>query len=149
MELKIGDQAPDFQILDQNGKEFKLSEQKGKKVLLAFHPLAWTSVCKKQMKQMESNTYKFKEKNTVFVAISVDPIPTKKALAKSLGLKKIRMLSDFWPHGDVAKKYHIFRGVEGFSERADIVIDENGVIMFIKVYNLPELPNIENILNIL
>jgi len=149
MELKPGDIAPDFELLDQNGKKFILSEAKGKKVLLVFHPLAWTSVCNKQMKTLESNSDKLETMNTITVAISVDPVPTKKSLSKNLGLKKVRMLSDFWPHGEVAKSYGIFREIEGFSERANILIDEQGKILLFKVYNLPELPDLNEIIKIL
>jgi len=52
---KVGDQAEDFTLKDQNEKEFKLSQSKGKRVLLSFHPLAWTSVCAKQMQSLEAN----------------------------------------------------------------------------------------------
>jgi len=149
MEIKIGDLAPDFELLNQKGRKFKLSDHLGKKVLLAFHPLAWTSVCKKQMKNLEANFEKMHNKNCVPVAVSVDPIPTKEALTKDLSLRKIKLLSDFWPHGEVAKLYNIFRPVEGFSERANILIDEEGKIIFLKIYNLPELPDLKEILDLL
>ena len=71
---------------DQNGRDFKLSEQAGKKVLLSFHPLAWTSVCAEQMKSLEANKKTFDSLNTVAVGLSVDSVPTKKAWAKSLGI---------------------------------------------------------------
>lgn len=149
MSLNIGDFAPEFILMDQHNKEFKISKFKGKKILLSFHPLAWTSVCKKQMKSIESNYDKFKANNTITLGISVDPIPTKHAWAKEIGLKKLRILSDFWPHGNVAKLYGIFRQVEGFSERANIIIDEKGKISFLKIYNLPELPDIDEIIDVI
>ncbi len=149
MSIKIGDKAPDFELADQKGNPFKLSEYRGKKVLLIFHPLIWTSVCTKQLKHIESFLDEFENKNCFAVTISVDPMPGKKALIKEHNLKKIRMLSDFWPHGQVAQKYEVFRSVEGFSERANILIDEKGDILFREVYSLQELPDFSGILKLL
>ena len=106
--LEIGSQAPDFSLTDQNGDEFKLSTYKGKKILLSFHPLAWTSVCSQQMLSLEENYNKFLELNTIPVGVSVDPVPSKKAWAENLQLKNLKILSDFWPHGEVAKLFNIF-----------------------------------------
>lgn len=147
--IKVGEKAPDFVLKDHNGIEFKLSDLKGNRVLLSFHPLAWTSVCAKQMQSLETNKERFDELNTIAVGLNVDPIPSKKAWAGELGIENTRLLSDFWPHGEVAKKYGIFREKEGFSERANIIIDENGKVIFTKVYELPELPNIEEIIDFL
>ncbi|WP_324735610.1 peroxiredoxin [Thermococcus sp. SY098] len=147
--VKVGDTAPDFSLKDQNGEEFKLSDYRGKKVLLSFHPLAWTSICAQQMKDLERNYKRFEELNVVPVGISVDSVPCKKAWADHLGLRKLRILSDFWPHGKVAKLYGVFRESNGFSERANIIVDEEGKIVFVKVYPIRELPDIEEILKFL
>ena len=147
--FNAGDKAPDFSLYDHNEKEFKLSNSKGKHILLSFHPLAWTGVCTKQMKSLESNFDEFKKLNTVAVGINVDSIPSKKAWAESLGLKHTRLLSDFWPHGKVAKLFRIFREKEGFSERANILIDENQEIEFLRIYEIGELPDINEILTFL
>ncbi|MFZ1947837.1 MAG: redoxin domain-containing protein, partial [bacterium] len=58
-EIKVGDVAPDFTLKDQNGNDVKLSGLKGKKVVLGFHPLAWTSVCATQMKDLEASAAEF------------------------------------------------------------------------------------------
>ncbi|KUJ99817.1 MAG: Thioredoxin peroxidase [Thermococcales archaeon 44_46] len=147
--LKVGEEAPDFVLKDQEGKEFRLSDFRGKKVLLSFHPLAWTSVCEKQMKALEENYERFEALNVVPVGISVDPVPTKKAWAEHIGLKKLRILSDFWPHGEVARLYGLFREKEGFSERANVLIDEEGKVAFFKVYPIRELPDLEEIFEFL
>src|SRR4030042_1102902 len=128
--LKIGDNAKNFSLEDQEGKLFTLSEFKGKKVLLSFHPLAWTSVCSEQMKSLEKNKQAFDSLNTIAVGVSIDTVPSKKAWTKSLGIEKTRLLSDFLPHGKVAKSYGIFRAEDGFSERANIIIDESQKIAF-------------------
>lgn len=146
---KVGDQAPDFVLKDQNEKEFKLSDHRGKKVLLSFHPLAWTGVCTQQMKSLEDNKAQFDAANTLAVGLSVDSIPSKKAWADSMGMKHTSLLADFWPHGGVAKQFGLFREKGGTSERANIVVDENGKIVFVKVYPIAELPDINEIIDFL
>ncbi|MFQ6002431.1 MAG: peroxiredoxin [Candidatus Zixiibacteriota bacterium] len=146
---QIGEKVKDFALKDQNGKEFRLSQFSGKRVLLSFHPLAWTDICAKQMKSLEENEEILDSLNTVALGISVDTIPSKQAWAKSLGIKNTPLLSDFWPHGEVAKLYGIFREKNGFSERANIMVDENQKIVFFKVYDIPQLPDINEIINFL
>ena len=146
---KVGDVAKDFVLKDQNEKEFKLSEQKGKRVLLSFHPLAWTGVCADQMKSLEANKETFDLLDTVAVGLSVDSTPSKKAWADTLGIKNTSLLADFWPHGEVAKLFGIFREKNGISERANILVDESGKIVFFKVYPIPELPDINEIIDFL
>jgi peroxiredoxin len=146
---KVGDQAPDFVLKDQNEKEFRLSDHRGKKVLLSFHPLAWTGVCTQQMKSLEDNKAKFDSANTVAVGLSVDSIPSKKAWADSMGMKHTSLLADFWPHGGVAKQFGIFREKGGTSERANIIVDEKGKIVFFKTYPISQLPDIKEIVDFL
>ena len=83
------------------------------------------------------------------VGISVDSVPTKKAWASDLGVKKVTLLSDFWPHGGVARQYGLFRGKDGISERANVILDEDGKVIFSKVYELGELPDIQEIIELL
>ncbi|WP_448517672.1 redoxin domain-containing protein [Pseudothermotoga sp.] len=147
--LAIGSIAPEFNLKDQDGNVIQLSKLRGKKVLLSFHPLAWTSVCADQMKSLELAYEEFQSLNVLPVGISVDPVPSKKAWAESLGLKNLRILSDFWPHGEVAKAFDIFREKDGFSERANILIDEEGKIVWFKVYPIRQLPDLGEILSFL
>jgi peroxiredoxin len=147
--LQKGETAPDFILKDQDGKEFRLSDLIGRRALLSFHPLAWTGVCAKQMQSLEDKISIFESLNTVPVGINVDSVPTKKAWASELGIKKVRLLSDFWPHGGVARLYGLFREKDGFSERANLIVDENGKVIFSKVYELGELPDIQEITELL
>jgi len=148
--IKIGDSIPHFVLKDQHSKELRLSDLKGKKILLSFHPLAWTKVCAQQMKSLENNYKRFEAMNTVPLGFSVDSIPSKHAWAKhELGIKNTRLLSDFWPHGEVAKLLGIFRQKEGFSERANIIADEDQKVIFVKVYDISQLPDIEEIIDFL
>ena len=143
--MEVGEKAPDFVLKDQNGEEFRLNDFRGRKVLLSFHPLAWTGICEKQMKALEENHERFERLNVVPVGISVDSVPTKKAWAEHIGLKKLRILSDFWPHGEVAKLYGLFREKNGFSERANVLVDEEGKVVFLKVYPIREVPDLEEV----
>jgi len=147
--LSVGNKAPDFELRDHLGKPFRLSDYKGKRVLLSFHPLAWTSVCAEQMKSLEANKENFDAVNTVPVGVNVDSVPSKQAWANELGIQHTRLLSDFWPHGAVAQNYCIFREKDGFSERANIIVDEDQTIAFIKIYEISQLPEIEELLRFL
>ncbi|AJC74281.1 thioredoxin peroxidase [Pseudothermotoga hypogea DSM 11164 = NBRC 106472] len=147
--MMVGSTAPDFTLKDQDGNLIQLSSLKGRKVLLSFHPLAWTSVCADQMKSLELAYEEFESLKVVPLGISVDPVPSKKAWADALGLKKLRILSDFWPHGEVAKAFGIFRDKDGFSERANVLIDEEGKVIWMKVYPIKQLPDVGEILSFL
>ncbi len=147
-EIKEGVKAPDFTLEDQHGDEFTLSDYKGRtKVLLSFHPLAGTSVCAKQMISLEKRNHKFQELNMIPVGISVDSVPAKKLWSEKLELEDLRILSDFWPHGEVAKKYGLFDEDKGFSKRANVLVDEDQVIAFSKVYPLGEAPEFREIIS--
>lgn len=146
MTIKLSETAPDFSLKDQNESVVSLKDLNGHKILLSFHPLAWTSVCAKQMNLIEENYQKFIDLNTIPFGISVDPVPSKKAWAESLNLKNLKILSDFWPHGEVSSKYGLFMKRFGFSERANIIIDEKGTIIFAKVYPIKEVPDFEEVL---
>jgi peroxiredoxin len=117
--------------------------------LLSFHPLAWTGVCTAQMKSLEANFKTIAALNTVPVGISVDTVPSKKAWADSMGLKQLRILSDFWPHGGVAKAYGLFREHGGTSERANVIVDEKGKVAWVKVYEISHLPEIDEVIGVL
>jgi peroxiredoxin len=79
----------------------------------------------------------------------VDTVPSKKAWADQLGVKSVRLLSDFWPHGEVAAAYGIFREKNGFSERANIIVDRKGKTAFVKVHEIRQLPDIAEIIEVL
>jgi peroxiredoxin len=101
------------------------------------------------MKSLEATKKTFDSLNTVAVGVSVDTVPSKKAWAESLGIKYTRLLSDFWPHGKVAKLYGVFIKEDGISKRANIIVDENQKIAWIKIYGLGELPNIQEVIDVL
>lgn len=145
--IAVGDIAPDFVLKDNRVQDVKLSDYRGKKVLLAWHPLAWTGVCANQMKALEDNLPEFEKNNTVPLGMSIDSYPSKNAWAKELGIANVKLLADFWPHGKVAQDYGLFLEDKGFSERANVLIDEAGKVIWVKTYDIPELPDIEEILS--
>ena len=147
--LKVGDRSVDFALQDQNRKTFKLSDHLGKWVLLSFHPLAWTSVCAKQMRALEDGKKIFDSLNTLAVGISIDSVPCKKAWAESLGIVNTSLLSDFWPHGGLAQLYGILREKDGFSERANILVDQKGSVALVRIYDLKQLPDLNEITDLL
>jgi peroxiredoxin len=147
MVVKVGDRLKDFNLTAHTGKQIKLSELKGKKVLLSFHPLAWTSVCAAQMKALEADFSELEKLNTLPLGLSVDSVPCKTAWAKELGVEKTPLVADFWPHGGLAQELGIFREKDGISERANILVDENGVAAWVKVYPIAQLPDIKEVLD--
>lgn len=143
--IEIGKKAPELILEDIHENKVKLSDFKGKKVLLSWHPLAWTGVCTDQMRALEANHERFEKLNTVALGLSVDPVPGKLAWASVLRIKNTLLLSDFWPHGKAAKDYGIFLEDMGISERANVIIDEKGIVRWMKVYPIAQLPDIEEV----
>ncbi len=144
--LQPGTEAPNFALPDQDGEFFHLADQRGKKVILSFHPLAFTGVCALQMQDLEAHRDAIAARNAVAVGISVDSKPAKKAWANQLDIVHTRLLADFWPHGEVAELYGIFRADDGISERAVFIVDEEGRILWQKIYPISERPDIQEII---
>lgn len=142
----LGKSVKNFTLADQFGQDFMLSRMTGRRVLLSFHPLAWTPVCTRQMQSLEKNKKVFDTLNTIAVGLSVDSVPSKAAWAKAIKVKHTKLLADFWPHGGVAKSLGLFRDQNGFSQRANVILDEKGKVCFVKVYPVADLPDINEII---
>jgi len=147
--MKEGLELRDFTLIDQNKEKFTLSRFVGRKVLLSFHPLAWTVICSEQMVSLEEHWSDFMALNSIALGVSVDTVPSKKAWANSLGIERTKLLSDFWPHGEVSSMFGVFREADGFSERANLIVDEEGRLVFSKIYPIKELPDIGEVLGVL
>lgn len=145
-QITLGASAPLFNLKDNRDNSISLSDFKGKKVLLSWHPLAWTRICAEQMKALESNYDRLLDLGTIPFGLSIDSVPSKNAWAKELKISKLRLPSDFWPHGAVAKAYGLFREIEGFSERANVLVNEDGKIIWQKIYDIHQLPDIEEVI---
>lgn len=139
--LKVGDQAPDFELNGPGGFTFRLSDYRGKKnVVLFFFPAAFSPVCAQQLPDVEKQRLQFEDHETQIVGISVDNVWALDAFQKQLGIS-YPLLADFWPHGAVAEKYGVLRP-QGVSERAIIAIDKQGVVRYINVAPTPrEIPD--------
>lgn len=144
--IKAGEKAPNFTLKDQSGADIALSDFHGKKVLLSWHPLAWTSVCTDQMRDLERNYKRFEEKGVVVLGMSVDSAPSKSAWAKILLLNNVRILADFHPLGKVAKAYGVFSEEYGASKRVNVLIDEKGIVSWVKKYEIRTLPDVEEVI---
>ena len=157
MALKVGDEAPDFELPAVEGERnlmIKLSGFRGKKnVVVSFHPLDWTPTCGAQVPAFDSDREKFSALDTQVVDISVDSIPSKVAWQKKeIGMMHTPMCADFYPHGKVSEQFGILRKeppFPGISERAVFIVDKNGKIAFAKVYPLDQAPNNQELLEVL
>lgn len=145
--IKVGEKAIDFNLKDQNGKTVSLKDFKGKKVLLSWHPLAWTAGWLDHMRALELNYDSFIDKNIMPLGINVDQEHSKSAWAKVINIEKLKMLSDYNPLGETAKAYGIFLEKLNASGRANILIDEQGNIEWTEVYEISEIPDFKEVLS--
>jgi peroxiredoxin len=121
----VGSPAPDFTLPSTAGTDITLSALRGKNVLLAFFPLAFTSTCTQELCEMRDDWDQFASADTVVLPISVDSIPTLNEFKGKYSLKS-DMLSDF--RRDVARKYGVLLEERFFSTRAYFLIDRTGVV---------------------
>jgi len=147
--IEVGAKLPDFELTDQDGEQHTTESLKGSKVLLSFHPLAWTGVCQRQMEALEFNAERFGGLGTKAFGISVDPSPTKKAWADAIQVKQTRLLSDFWPHGELADTLGLFIEDKGISQRANVIVDAAGTVQWVKVYPIGDVPDLEEVFEVL
>ena len=143
--LKIGDNAPDFSLPSHNEGELNLKwYEERQNVVLAFYPGDWTPACSSQIPGYEEKSAKFLRYNCQVLGVSVDSIASHKAWAASLGGISFPLMSDFWPHGEVAHKYGVL-SEKGFADRTVFLIDTNGIIRFIGRYEYAQIPDIEEL----
>lgn len=147
LKVKVGDEAFDFTLPAIGGEKVTLSQYRGEKnVVISFVPAAWTPVCSEQWPGYNIAKEMFDQYDAVLLGITVDNIPTLFAWTRAMGEIWFPVLSDFWPHGEVADKFGILRS-DGLSERAIFIIDKSGAIRFIKVSDINERPKLEVIID--
>jgi len=145
LKVKVGDPAPDFTLPSVSGEKVSLNQYRDKKnVVLSFVPAAWTPVCSDQWPGYNIIKGVFDEHDAVLLGITVDNIPTLFAWTNQMGKLWFPVLSDFWPHGDVAARYGILRS-DGVTERALFVIDKKGTLRYIDVHDINKRPPLENL----
>lgn len=130
MAVEVGSEAPDFTLSDYNREKVSLSSFRGNKnVLLVFYPFAFSGVCTGELCQVRDELADYQNDEIQILGVSVDSPFTLKAWSKQEGYE-FPLLSDFWPHGDVAKSYGVFNEAAGMSNRGTFLIDKEGVIQF-------------------
>ncbi|WP_409182311.1 peroxiredoxin [Amycolatopsis sp. VS8301801F10] len=133
MAVEVGSQAPDFTLNDYNKQPVTLSQFKGDKpVLLVFYPFAFSGICTGELCQLRDEFGDYDGKGVQVLGVSVDTPFSLKAWAEQEGYQ-FPLLSDFWPHGEVAQKYGVFNDQAGLAVRGTFLIDTEGVVRFAEV----------------
>jgi peroxiredoxin (alkyl hydroperoxide reductase subunit C) len=133
MPLEVGNEAPDFTLNDYNRQQVKLSDYRGKKnVLLVFYPFAFSGICTGELCQVRDEIEQYQNDDVQVLGVSVDTPFSLKAWAEQQGYT-FPLLSDFWPHGEVAKAYGVFNDKAGMAVRGTFLIDKQGSVRFAEV----------------
>ena len=126
--LSIGGPAPDFTLRDQFGQDVTLSSYRGRKaVAIFFYPFAFSGVCTGEMAGIRDRLAEFMTFDTEVLAVSCDPVYSLRVFAEQDGLN-FPLLSDFWPHGEVADAYDVFDAAKGCARRSSYVVDKDGAV---------------------
>ena len=148
MPIEVGQPAPDFKLKDQNQKEISLKDLRGKNVVLAFYPLDFSPVCSKEHACFHDDFSRFEGLNAEVLGISVDSAWAHKAFAEKLGIQ-YPLLADFHPKGDVAKTFGLYLEDKGITNRATVIIDKEGIVRYIKVYDIPQQRENQELIDVL
>jgi peroxiredoxin len=142
MAVEVGEQAPGFELPDQHGTPVQLSSFRGSKnVVLVFYPLAFSGVCTGELCAMRDEFPEVTRDDVELLTVSVDSTFTHRAWADAEQFS-FGLLSDFWPHGDVAKSYGIFDEARGIATRGTFIIDKAGVVRWKVVNPIPQARDI-------
>jgi peroxiredoxin len=142
MALAIGSAAPDFELVNQHGEKVSLSSFKGKKnVVVLFYPFAFSGICTGELCALRDDLSSFQNENVELVAISCDPMYANKVFAEQEGYK-FQVLSDFWPHGAIAKAYGVFEESRGCATRGTFIVDKDGNLKWQVVNTIGEARNV-------
>ena len=127
MTIEVGQAAPDFTLKDQNNQDVTLSSFYGRPVLLVFYPLAFSGICSGELCTLRDDLPRFAAEDVTILTVSVDSVFTHRVWAdqEKFGFP---LLSDFWPHGEVARSYGVFDDNKGVARRGTFAIDKTGVV---------------------
>ncbi len=138
MTVEVGDVAPDFELPDQHNTPVRLSGFRGtKNVVLVFYPFAFTSVCTGELCAIRDELPTFENDDVQVLSVSVDSVMAHRVFADAERLT-YPMLSDFWPHGEVAQRYGIFDESRGAAVRGTFILDRDGVVRWKVVNAIPD-----------
>jgi peroxiredoxin len=146
--LPPGTPAPDFSLSVTPDQKLKLSELRGKPVVLAFYPADWSPVCGDQMALYNEILPEFEQYGAELVGISVDGAWCHAAFTKDHNLH-FPLAADFEPKGAVSRDYGVYREQDGLCERALFVIDKDGIITWSYCSPIGVNPGAEGILQAL
>jgi peroxiredoxin len=125
---EVGELAPDFELRSQHGEPTRLSGFRGaKSVVVLFYPFAFSGICTGELCEIRDDLASFQNDAVQVVAISCDSVQVLRAFADSQGYD-FPLLSDFWPHGAVARAYGVFVDAYGSAKRASFLVDTDGVV---------------------
>jgi peroxiredoxin len=125
--VDVGDLAPDFVLNDQDKQPVRLSDLRGKKVVLVFYPRSFTGLCEGELCAIRDRITDFSNDDVQTVAVSCDTEAVHKKWADEQGYT-FPLLADFWPHGEVARTYGVLNEDFGVALRATFVLDRDGVV---------------------
>ena len=138
MALEIGTTAPAFSLKDQSGNTVELEQFRGQKnVVLMFYPFSFTGTCTGELCEMRDDLAAFQNDDVQLLAVSCDSPFTQKVFAERENYQ-FPVLSDFWPHGAVARSYDVFVEERGCALRGTYIIDREGIIRWSVVHGLGE-----------
>src|SRR5689334_14652697 len=126
--VAVGDAAPDFTLKDQHGNDVTLSALRGKPVVIVFYPFTFTGVCEGELCEIRDDPSAFERGGAQVLAISCDSRHSQRMWAEQQGFT-FPVLSDFWPHGEVAKAYGVFNDALGCANRATFLIGTDGKVV--------------------
>jgi len=146
--IPIGISAPDFELYADPSQKIRLSDLRGKKVILAFYPADWSPVCGSQMNLYNEMEKYFAKYNAQLVGISVDSRWCHAAYSEHNQFH-FPLLADFEPKGAVARTYETYNEKTGECHRALYVLDEEGIIRWNHLSPVGINPGAEGILRAL
>jgi len=136
--IDVGDEAPDFELMDQDRNPVRLSSFRGSKnVVVVFYPLAFTGVCQGEMCAIRDAITDFDSEDVQTLAISVDSGPVHAKWAAEQGYT-FPLLADFWPHGEVARSYGVLQEDIGLALRGTFIVDKQGIVAYKVVNAIPD-----------
>ena len=143
MAIEVGDQAPDFELEDQDRNPVRLSSFRGSKnVVVVFYPLSFTGVCQGEMCAIRDSIEDFSSADVQTLAVSVDsgPVHAKWAAEQEYTFP---LLADFWPHGAVAKSYGVLQEDIGLALRGTFIVDKQGLVAYKVVNAIPDARDLD------
>jgi peroxiredoxin len=147
--LSIGSVAPDFVLPDGDRNEVRLSQvADGRAAVVVFFPWAFTSVCVSELCSIRDRLPELSNEHAVTLAISCDATATLRELTRQQGYA-FPLLSDHWPHGEVASSYGVFDPTIGASLRGTFVLDRDRVVRWSVVNAVPDPRDVDDYVRVL